>query len=81
MTTERILELLEIERECIKRSDFCDRKCDQCSLVQKTDELMEMYDALIQWIGEGIKRNDKERDEKLLNIIKNNPQWFKGGKK
>lgn len=48
MTPERVLELLKIERECIKRNKFgCDRRCGECDLVQDTDELLEMYDMVI----------------------------------
>lgn len=50
MTLGRILELLKIERECIKRNNIpfgCDRKCGECDLVQDTDELLKMYDMVI----------------------------------
>ena len=41
MTNERILELLEIEKQCVTRE--CDRNCAACDLVQERDELEEMY--------------------------------------
>lgn len=41
MTNERILELLEIEKQCVTRE--CDRNCAACDLVQEQDELEEMY--------------------------------------
>ena len=49
MTNERILELLEIERSCIKRNidHVCDRNCGYCDLVQKDEDLMELYDSVI----------------------------------
>ena len=49
MTIQRIIELLEIEHECILRNshDDCDRNCADCDLVQDDEELHEMYtDAL-----------------------------------
>ena len=51
MTSERVVELLKIERECIKRNSIpfgCDRRCGECDLVQDTDELLEMYDTVIE---------------------------------
>lgn len=52
MKIQRAIELLKIERECINRNNQpfgqnCDRKCDKCDLVQNTDELLEMYDLVI----------------------------------
>lgn len=47
MTKQRAIELLEIERECVKRADNCDRNCASCSLVQETDEILEMYSYVI----------------------------------
>ena len=48
MTKERMLELLDIERQCIIRNDkdICDRKCENCDLVQDTKELLVMYDMV-----------------------------------
>ncbi len=57
MTNTRALELLKIERECINRNNQpfgqnCDRKCSKCDLVQNTDELIEMYDFVIEQMKE-----------------------------
>ena len=45
MTLERIIELLEIEHQCILRNTNgnCDRQCGECDLVQDDSELHEMY--------------------------------------
>ena len=48
MTDKRILELLKIERECIARANTCGRICATCELVQEDDELLELYDTLIE---------------------------------
>lgn len=46
MTTERALQLLRIEQECIKRNscEGCDRDCAACDLVQEDEELNDMYE-------------------------------------
>ena len=52
MTKERIIELLEIEHECISRGATCDRNCATCELVQDDKELHEMYTNVIQIVKE-----------------------------
>lgn len=56
MTKERMVELLEAEHECMLRAshDDCDRKCEDCELVQDDDELHEMYTNVI-WIVKNSK--------------------------
>ena len=51
MTKERMIELLEIEHECMLRAshDACDRKCEDCDLCQDDDELHEIYTNVI-WL-------------------------------
>ena len=48
LNKERAIELLEIELECIKRADRCNRDCINCELVQDTDELIAMYKWVIE---------------------------------
>ena len=48
MTTERAIELLEIEKECVKRGNTCGRDCANCELVQEDIELIEMYKFVIR---------------------------------
>ena len=50
MTKERIIELLEIENECVLRNahNDCDRQCQNCDLVQDDGELHEMYMDVIK---------------------------------
>ena len=54
MTTERMIELLEIEHECMLRGahNDCDRNCADCELVQDDDELHEMYTNVIALMKE-----------------------------
>lgn len=54
----RSAELMRIERECIKRSDSCDRDCAKCNLVQDPKELCNAYtlvtailETIIRWDG------------------------------
>lgn len=49
MTLDRMVELLEIEHECMLRGshDDCDRKCEDCELVQDDYDLHEMYTDVI----------------------------------
>lgn len=49
MTLNRMIELLEIEHECMLRAshDDCDRKCEDCVLVQDDYDLHEMYTNVI----------------------------------
>lgn len=49
MTNERIIELLEIEKECIRRNSCgeCSRACHICELVQDDTDLIEMYAEVI----------------------------------
>lgn len=68
MTNRRILELLKIERECVKRGE--NRKCNECDLVQNTDELLEMYDSLIFGVEMRVEMDDEERDKRMLELAK-----------
>ena len=49
MTVERMIELLEIEKECVLRnaSGECNRYCSGCDLLQDDTELHEMYTEVI----------------------------------
>ena len=56
-TTDQILKVLKNERECIKRQigitapdgsiGICDRNCAKCDLCLPDDEILEVYDFLI----------------------------------
>ena len=60
MTVERILKVLKNERECIKRQigsnetlmtdglmENCNRNCAECDLCLPDNEILEVYDFLI----------------------------------
>ena len=50
MTIDRMIELLEIEHECMLRKshDDCDSNCADCELAQDDGELHEMYTNVIE---------------------------------
>lgn len=52
MTIQRMIELLEIEQECVKRNGCgeCNRFCAECDLLQDDTELHEMYAEVIALI-------------------------------
>lgn len=47
MPLSRLIELMEIERECVILSDDCDRQCAGCKLVQNTPELISAYTRVL----------------------------------
>lgn len=49
MTYERMIELLQVEHECVLRKSHgdCDSQCDACDLVQDDGEPHEMYSNVI----------------------------------
>ena len=54
MDRNRIIELLKIERECIRRNceQRCDRNCGACDLVQDDQELLAAFDGAIALLSE-----------------------------
>jgi len=54
MTIHRMVELLEIEHECMLRGahDDCNRNCADCELVQDDGDLHEMYTNVIALLKE-----------------------------
>ena len=59
MTIDRMIELLEIEHECVLRNTHngCNRDCENCDLVQDDGDLHEMYTDVIDIVK-------KERDRR-----------------
>jgi len=49
MTVQRVVELLKIELECIKRNNgsSCDRHCESCDLLQDSQELIDCYETAL----------------------------------
>lgn len=63
MTVQRMVELLGIEYECMLRGSHgdCDRKCEDCELVQDDDELHEMYTNVIEIVRKQIPMKPKSK--------------------
>lgn len=55
MSLSRLIELMEIERECVIIGDDCDRQCARCELVQNTPELISAYTRVLD-ILDAMKR-------------------------
>ena len=76
MSTEQILKVLKNERECIARqgTEKCDRNCKDCDLCLPDDEILEVYDFLINSYSMTevhIKVSQEEAD-KLIEILNRN---------
>ena len=63
MTVQRMVELLEIEHECMLRGSRCecDRDCAKCNLVQDDMELHEMYTNVIEMVRKQIPMKPKSK--------------------
>ncbi len=59
------IKLLNIERNCVRHADVCNRECDKCELVQDTDELLEMYDAVVKNL-EKLKEYENLEEQGML---------------
>ena len=77
MNTDQILKVLKNERECITRQNGkCDRNCKDCDLCLPDDEILEVYDFLINSYSMTevhIKVLQEEAD-KLIEILNRNAQ-------
>lgn len=75
MTLHRMIELLEIEMECVRRNGCgeCNRACHICDLLQDDTELHEMYAEVIARM--------KAQEPHVVTIAdyKNNPNVDKDG--
>ena len=55
MNNKEALELLKIEQACIRKADAgCNRKCEECFLVQPTEKLLDMYAYLIDKLNKEV---------------------------
>lgn len=78
MTNRRAMELLMIERACVRKgsgmdydpwfgylkvTDECNRDCANCELVQKSEELLEMYDFVIRKMIEETEKEEKAKPD------------------
>lgn len=48
MTNERAIEVIKTEKKCVLRNmRGCDRKCENCDLVMKSEDILLAYDIAI----------------------------------
>ena len=57
MDYQEVIALIKIERECVNRNNQpfgmnCDRECGKCDLLQNADDLIEMYNDILEWLEE-----------------------------
>ena len=45
---DEAIELMKNEKACILKADTCDRNCQKCKLVRKTEDLLSAYDLAIK---------------------------------
>ena len=50
MSGDEVIEVIENEKECVKRAGICDRECQVCDLVRNDEEILEAYDQSIKAI-------------------------------
>lgn len=64
MELKRMIDLLKIERECVRRNSDCecDRDCANCDLVQIDKDLLEMYDSVIETLSKGLSKEKSTPD-------------------
>lgn len=79
MTNLRAMQLLMIERTCVrmgsgydwspkgyvKVTNGCNRDCANCALVQDAKELLEMYDIVIDRMIKEVKEDEKREQQEL----------------
>ena len=79
MTNRRAMELLMIERSCVRKGsgmildpdigyikvdEDCNRDCANCPLVQDSRELLDMYDKVIAIMIRKVEEEDKVKELK-----------------
>ena len=57
---DKAIEVMKNELECVKRNGACNQTCEECNLVYKCDELVEVY----EWV---IKVLEKKKQSQLIN--------------
>lgn len=71
---DKAIEVMESELECVKQNGKCNQSCEECNLIYKCDELVEVYEYVISILKDkkiSVKEIMKmiERDVNRLGII------------
>jgi hypothetical protein len=61
---DKAIEVMKNELECVKRNGECNQTCEECNLVYKCDELVEVYEWII---------DQMEKQKKIINKINRTP--------
>ena len=48
MTREEAIKILENEKECVNRAEYCDRQCGKCELVKEDNIILKALDIAIE---------------------------------
>jgi hypothetical protein len=72
-----MVELLEIEKECVRRNGCgeCNRACHICDLLQDDTELHEMYEEVIAWMKAQTSCEDAVSREAVNDAIARSAHW------
>ena len=73
MTYQKAYELINIEQQCVQRNidRKCNRKCENCDLVQKDSDIIEMYELAKIALKEKIEKEKREKfNKKAAEMIK-----------
>ena len=78
MTIQRMIELLQIEHQCMLRKSHadCDGDCENCDLVQDDMELHEMYINVIDILYQKIKPRESRAKLPCVCGRKNKETWY-----
>lgn len=48
MTRVEAIKILENEKECVKRAEYCDGQCGKCELVKENKIILKTFDIAIE---------------------------------
>jgi hypothetical protein len=65
LSRNEIIDLLKNERECVIRSDKCNRECAKCPLARDADKLVAMYDSVIKIYSKLLKQNKECKNVRM----------------
>lgn len=74
---DRAIEVMKIELECVKQNVKCNQSCEECNLIYKCDELVEVYEWIInelEWKKQ-LQLVNKPAEDALINWYKEKYGW------
>lgn len=64
MTRVEAIKILENEKECVKRAEYCNRQCGKCELVKEDKIILKTFDIAIEALEQEPKIGHWIRNEK-----------------